>query len=127
MTDSVLFYGLGSMGTGMAHSLRRAGFRVNAFTNKPEVRQAFIDAGGESTDLAAFAPQATAVVIAVVNAAQTEDILFGSTGLAERLPDGCVVIACPTIDRRRSPVRSGLRSAGTALPRCADFRRCDQG
>ncbi len=45
MTDSVLFYGLGSMGTGMAHSLRRAGFRVNAFTNKPEVRQAFIDAG----------------------------------------------------------------------------------
>ena len=98
MTDSVLFYGLGSMGTGMAHSLRRAGFRVNAFTNKPEVRQAFIDAGGESTDLAAFAPEATAVVIAVVNAAQTEDILFGSTGLAERLPDGCVVIACPTID-----------------------------
>ena len=37
-------------------------------------------------------------MIAVVNAAQTEDILFGSTGLAERLPDGCVVIACPTID-----------------------------
>ena len=98
MSDNVLFYGLGSMGTGMAHSLRRAGFRVNAFTNKPEVRQAFIDAGGESTDLAAFAPQATAVVIAVVNAEQTEDILFGSTGLAERLPDGCVVIACPTID-----------------------------
>ena len=98
MTDSVLFYGLGSMGTGMAHSLRRAGFRVNAFTNKPDVRQAFIDAGGESADLAAFAPQAAAVVIAVVNAAQTEDILFGNTGLAERLPDGCVVIACPTID-----------------------------
>ncbi|MEC8710101.1 MAG: NAD(P)-dependent oxidoreductase [Pseudomonadota bacterium] len=98
MTDSVLFYGLGSMGTGMAHSLRRAGFRVNAFTNKPDVRQAFIDAGGESADLAAFAPQAATVVIAVVNAAQTEDILFGSTGLAERLSAGCVVIACPTID-----------------------------
>ena len=98
MTDSVLFYGLGSMGTGMAHSLRRAGFRVNAFTNKPEVRQAFIDAGGESADLATFAPEAAAVVIAVVNAAQTEDILFGKTGLAERLPAGCVVIACPTID-----------------------------
>ena len=45
MSDNVLFYGLGSMGTGMAHSLRRAGFRVNAFSNKPEVRQAFIDAG----------------------------------------------------------------------------------
>ena len=98
MSDNVLFYGLGSMGTGMAHSLRRAGFRVNAFTNKPEVRQAFIDAGGESADLAAFAPEAAAVVIAVVNAAQTEDILFGKTGLAERLPAGCVVIACPTID-----------------------------
>ena len=98
MSDNVLFYGLGSMGTGMAHSLRRAGFRVNAFTNKPEVRQAFIDAGGESADLATFAPEAAAVVIAVVNAAQTEDILFGKTGLAERLPAGCVVIACPTID-----------------------------
>lgn len=97
MSDNVLFYGLGSMGTGMAHSLRRAGFRVNAFTNKPEVRQAFIDAGGESADLATFAPEAAAVVIAVVNAAQTEDILFGKTGLAERLPAGCVVIACPTI------------------------------
>ena len=98
MSDNVLFYGLGSMGTGMAHSLRRAGFRVNAVTNKPEVRQAFIDAGGESADLATFAPEAAAVVIAVVNAAQTEDILFGKTGLAERLPAGCVVIACPTID-----------------------------
>ncbi|MEC8275746.1 MAG: NAD(P)-binding domain-containing protein, partial [Pseudomonadota bacterium] len=98
MSDNVLFYGLGSMGTGMAHSLRRAGFRVNAFTNKHEVRQAFIDAGGESADLAAFTPEAAAVVIAVVNAAQTEDILFGKTGLAERLPAGCVVIACPTID-----------------------------
>ena len=97
MSDNVLFYGLGSMGTGMAHSLRRAGFRVNAVTNKPEVRQAFIDAGGESADLATFAPEAAAVVIAVVNAAQTEDILFGKTGLAERLPAGCVVIACPTI------------------------------
>ena len=42
--------------------------------------------------------QAAAVVTAVVNAAQTEDILFGKTGLAERLPAGCVVIACPTID-----------------------------
>lgn len=97
MSDNVLFYGLGSMGTGMAHSLRRAGFRVNAFTNKPEVRQAFIDAGGESADLATFAPEAAAVVLAVVNAAQTENILFGKTGLAERLPAGCVVIACPTI------------------------------
>ncbi|MEC8274682.1 MAG: NAD(P)-dependent oxidoreductase, partial [Pseudomonadota bacterium] len=54
--------------------------------------------GGESADLAAFAPQAATVVIAVVHAAQTEDILFGSTGLAERLSAGCVVIACPTID-----------------------------
>ncbi len=98
MSDAVAFFGLGSMGSGMASCLRRAGFEVNAFTNKPAVRQAFIDAGGVADDLDTFAPRAKAVVIAVVNAAQTEDILFGRDRLAERLSEGCVIIACPTID-----------------------------
>ncbi|MEL6587448.1 MAG: L-threonate dehydrogenase, partial [Pseudomonadota bacterium] len=38
-----------------------------------------------------------AVVVVVLNAAQTEDVLFGSNGIVPRLRDGAVVIACATV------------------------------
>ena len=39
----------------------------------------------------------TAVIVCVVDAAQTEEVLFGEHGLAYNLPTGHTVILCPTI------------------------------
>ena len=46
---------------------------------------------------AAAAEGARAAIVAVVDAAQTEDVLFGAQGLAAALPRGAAVLLCPTI------------------------------
>ena len=43
------------------------------------------------------ATELIAVIVCVVDAAQTEDVLFGAHGLAHSLPSGQTVILCPTI------------------------------
>ncbi|MFG3756531.1 NAD(P)-binding domain-containing protein, partial [Klebsiella pneumoniae] len=70
--------GLGSMGYGMALSLRRRGLQVAGFDVRPEVAERFArEAGGSAAATARDAAKdADIVVIVVVNADQTETILF---------------------------------------------------
>ncbi|WP_298438326.1 L-threonate dehydrogenase [uncultured Jannaschia sp.] len=82
-------WGLGSMGMGMAQSLLRAGHRVAGHDVRPGVT---LDGG---TPLAPDA-MSTAVLV-VLNAAQTEEVLFGTSGIADSLAEGAVVIACATV------------------------------
>ena len=46
---------------------------------------------------APVAPELIAVIVCVVDAVQTENVLFGEDGLAHRLQAGQTVILCPTI------------------------------
>src|SRR5204862_7350239 len=78
--------GLGSMGFGMATSLRRAGFEVTGCDVSAEAVASFVADGGKGARTPAeAAKQADVVVSVVVNAAQTETILFGANGVAETL------------------------------------------
>lgn len=89
--------GLGSMGYGMAASLLRAGHEVvGSDVNDVQV-QRLRSEGGSAEDLAAAAPGLDAVVIVVLNAQQTEQVLFGDDGIMPRLPEGAVVITCVTV------------------------------
>ena len=91
--------GLGSMGLGMAISLRRAGFDVAGFDVAPEaVARLVAEDGCAAANPAAASRDASALVSVVVNAAQTESILFGAHGVAETLPKGSVFISCATMD-----------------------------
>ena len=77
--------GLGAMGSGMAQSLRRAGFDLKVFDLRAEVAQAFERDGGQACASAAeLAAGCDVLVSVVVNAAQTEDLLFGSGGAPRR-------------------------------------------
>ena len=58
--------GLGSMGSGMAASLLRAGFSVAACDVNPEAVARFREAGGEAAANPAEAARGAAVVVAVV-------------------------------------------------------------
>src|SRR5690606_20396350 len=90
--------GLGAMGFGMATSLVRAGFDVAGFDLSAEAVEKFVAAGGRAAATpAAAAEEADAVVCVVVNAAQTEDVLFGAGGVAAALPEGAVFISCATM------------------------------
>jgi 3-hydroxyisobutyrate dehydrogenase len=86
------------MGYGMASSLRRAGFDVVGFDVNRDAVSRFSGDGGRGAGSAAQAADgAAAVVSVVVNASQTEDLLFGDAGIAEAMPDGAVFISAATM------------------------------
>src|SRR3712207_4786596 len=86
-------------GFGMASSLRRAGFAVTGYDVASGAVERFVGEGGQgAASPAAAADSADIVVCVVVNAAQTEDILFGSGGIADAMPEGAVFIASATMD-----------------------------
>ena len=90
--------GLGAMGMGIAQSLLRADFEVHACDVRPEVVQKLADAGAHAAATpAALADKVDALLIVVVNAQQTEQVLFGADGAAAHLKPGAVVIACATV------------------------------
>jgi putative dehydrogenase len=91
--------GLGAMGMGMAHSLRRAGYRVHVFDIRREVAEGFATEGGVACHSpAAVAAACVVVVSVVVNAAQTETVLFGEDGAAAAMKTGSVFVMCSTVD-----------------------------
>jgi L-threonate 2-dehydrogenase len=90
--------GLGSMGLGMAGSLLRAGFKVTGCDVDPKAVQAFGAAGGQAAaSPAQVAYNADIVVVVVVNAAQTETVLFGPDGAAAAMKEGAVIISSATM------------------------------
>ena len=99
MPATVGLIGLGAMGSGMARSLRRAGHAPFVFDVRQEVAQAFAADGGVAcASPAELARQSTVVVSVVVNAAQTESVLFGDDGCGCAMPPGSVFVMCSTVD-----------------------------
>ena len=110
MSTVVGVVGLGAMGAGMARSLRRAGFALQVYDVRPGVAQAFAQEGGvASASLAVLGAACDVVVSAVVNAAQTESVLFGTTaagaagtagtsGCSATLKPGSVFVMCSTVE-----------------------------
>ena len=90
--------GLGAMGMGVALSLVREGFEVHAFDLRPEAVQKVVDAGGHAAhSLVSMAKLVDVLITVVVNADQTEAVLFGENGAAAHLKPGSVVIASATV------------------------------
>ncbi|BDB29638.1 3-hydroxyisobutyrate dehydrogenase [Cupriavidus sp. TA19] len=99
MSENIGVIGLGAMGLGMAQSLRRAGYRVHVCDVRAEAAQAFAAEGGVAcANPAELAAQCETVVSVVVNAAQTEAVLFGEHGAAAALKPGSVFVMCSTVD-----------------------------
>src|SRR5215471_5233382 len=91
--------GLGSMGFGMAISLQRAGFAVTGCDVSADAVARFVKDGGAGANTPAEAAmEADIVVSVVVNAAQTEGILFGQNGAAETMPRDSVFVSSATMD-----------------------------
>jgi len=90
--------GLGSIGLGIAAVLRKANHEVIGVDLAQERRAAFEALGGAASDQASDAARdAVCVFSVVVNAAQTEDVLFGERGIAELLPKRSVFVSCATL------------------------------
>jgi len=91
--------GLGAMGSGMARTLRRAAYPVHVFDVRSDVTRAFAADGGVAcTSPAELAAACEVVVSVVVNAQQTEQVLFGPDGCAAAMRAGSVFVMCSTVD-----------------------------
>jgi 3-hydroxyisobutyrate dehydrogenase len=91
--------GLGAMGRGMAASLRRASFPVHVYDVRPEAVAAFVAEGGTAcTSPADMAQRCGILVSVVVNATQTEEVLFGAQGAMPHLRAGQLFVMCSTVD-----------------------------
>ncbi|MFZ3585095.1 L-threonate dehydrogenase [Loktanella sp. DJP18] len=97
MSDTVGIFGLGAMGFGMAGALCRAGLVTHGFDIDADAVARFRAAGGAGGTFEEVGVTLDAVVIVVLNAAQTESVLFGTDGIAARLTAGTVIIACATM------------------------------
>ena len=91
--------GLGAMGSGMAGSLRRAGADIHVCDVRDGVAAAFAKSGGTAcASVDELASRCEVVVSVVVNAAQTEGVLFGDSGAAAAMHRGSVFVMCSTVD-----------------------------
>ncbi|WP_136442306.1 L-threonate dehydrogenase [Pacificoceanicola onchidii] len=89
--------GLGSMGYGIAKSHLAGGLTCHGFDINPETTARFVADGGAQGSLADIAGTLDAVTVVVLNAAQTESVLFGEDGVVPLLKPGAVVLACATV------------------------------
>jgi 3-hydroxyisobutyrate dehydrogenase len=111
--------GLGAMGSGMAASLRRSGHALRVFDVRPEAAQAFARDGGTAcSSMAELGAACDVVISVVVNAAQTEDVLFGNGGAAAAMKPGSVFVMCSTV----APLVAALESAWRRSVCCTSTR-----
>ena len=97
--------GLGTMGYGAAISAQRRGFSTLGLDISPANIKRFTDTGGKvASDIASLTAECDAFLILVVNATQTEAVLFGDNGLAAHAKPGSVIIAAATVDPSLPPV-----------------------
>jgi putative dehydrogenase len=90
--------GLGSMGGGVARSLLRAGLATHVCDVRAESVQALVAEGAVGCATPAkLAAACDIVIVLVVNAAQTEQVLFGENGAIETLRKGSAVIMNVTV------------------------------
>lgn len=91
--------GLGAMGMGAALSCVKAGLKTYGADVVPANRERLAAAGatGTAENARDFAADIDAVMLLVVNAAQTRSILLGPGGLAEALRPGTVVLLSATM------------------------------
>ncbi|SNT30213.1 3-hydroxyisobutyrate dehydrogenase [Noviherbaspirillum humi] len=108
--------GIGAMGMGIAKNLHRKGWPIVVRDIRPEAEAEAASLGMRvAATPAALAGQADCIIIVVVNAAQIDDVLFGSGSVIQAAAKGKTVVLCSTIAPEDTMRFSGrLAEAGVA-------------
>ena len=108
---NVGFIGIGNMGMGMATRLLGQGFAVAVHDiDARRVEQARAQGARVRASPAALASECDCTIVCVVDAQQTDGVLFGPNGAASGVAAGRCVMLCPTIapaDTERFAARLG--------------------
>jgi putative dehydrogenase len=95
--QKIAVIGLGSMGYGIAASILRGGFETYGFDINSAAVARFQGEGGATASLYSIAGDLDVVVVVVLNADQTEAVLFGENGVVPLLKVGACVLVCATV------------------------------
>lgn len=99
----IAYLGMGTMGSGMAANLAKAGHEVSAWNRTPKTSPVLQDADLRvTTDLASALAGAEVVMYCLSDDAAVDDLVFGSHNLLEQVPAGAVIIDLSTIDPETS-------------------------
>ena len=95
----IAYLGMGTMGSGMAANLKKAGHEVSAWNRTPKTSPVLQDADLRvSTDLASTLEGAEVVMYCLSDDKAVDDLVFGEHNLLELVPSGAIVIDLSTID-----------------------------
>jgi 3-hydroxyisobutyrate dehydrogenase len=96
--EHVAIVGIGNMGLGMALRLLERGHALGVRDLLADREQAARSHGASvHADAAAAAQGRELLIVAVVDAPQTEEVLFGQRGAIHGLAPGATVLLCPTL------------------------------
>ena len=95
---AVSIIGVGNMGGGMATNLLSRGYTVYAY-DVDSSKTAFYQQKGAvvQVSITQAAIKSIVIIICVVDALQTHELLFGEQNIAQLLPVGHTVMLCPTM------------------------------
>ncbi len=94
----IAIIGVGNMGGGMARNLLAKGWPVNVCDIDAKKAQNLVPFGAVAfADPAQAAINSVVTIVCVVDAQQTQDVLFGDHGVAAAMQLGRVVMLCPTL------------------------------
>ena len=103
MMTKIAYLGMGTMGSGMAANLKKAGHDVSAWNRTPKTSPVLQEADLRvTTDLATALEGAEVVMYCLSDDKAVDDLVFGSHNLLELVPNGAVVIDLSTIDPETS-------------------------
>jgi len=96
---TIAYLGMGTMGSGMAANLARAGHEVRAW-NRSAKSNPVVEAAGllVTTDIDAALAGAEVVMYCLSDDAAVEDLVFGAQSLLTKVPAGAVVVDMSTIE-----------------------------
>ena len=110
--QQVSLIGAGNMGGSMAANLLARGWTVEVCDIDPARVQSLVSKGALALSTPAQAAiNSVAFIVCVVDAAQTDAVLFGPEGLARMLQPGHTVMLCPTISPQDVEAFSGRLAA----------------
>ena len=103
MMTKIAYLGMGTMGSGMAANLKKAGHDVSAWNRSPKTSPVLRDADLRvTTDLGEALEGAEVVMYCLSDDKGVHDLVFGAHNLVEHVPAGAVVIDLSTIDPETS-------------------------
>ena len=98
MSERIVILGLGTMGTGMAANLLKAGFPLTVYNRTEAKAEALVAGGAQFASTPAEAAKGASVIISMLaDDAASREVWMGKNGALEAVEEGAILIESSTV------------------------------